>query len=280
VTIECVVNVSEGRDQAFLTQLADAASPVLLDLHRDADHNRSVFTLAGEAEHVTHAARELARASVARLDLRTHQGVHPRLGVLDVVPFVPYRPGQLPSHDLEAAVALRDAFARWMSAALGVPTFLYGPLPGGEHRTLPQVRRHAFGELPPDFGPRQAHPTAGATAVGARTVLVAYNVRVSSLEVAHQVAPLVRSAAVRALGLAVGEGAQVSCNLVDPAQVGPAQAYDAVRRLVTQAGGTVEGAELVGLLPEAVLRAVPGSRWTELGLSAEKTVEARLGRPA
>ena len=281
MTIECVVNVSEGRDQGLLAELADATgTAALLDVHKDPDHHRSVFTLAGEAEEVTTAVSELARASVALLDLRTHQGVHPRQGVLDVVPFVPYRPGELPSHDLEIVVPQRDAFARWLSATLGVPTFLYGPLPGGGHRTLPQLRRHAFGDIAPDFGPNHPHPTAGATAVGARTVLVAYNVWVSSLEVAHTVAPLVRGPGVRALGLAVGERAQVSCNLVDPAQVGPAQAYDAVRRLVEEAGGTVEGAELVGLLPEAILRAVPGSRWPELGLGTEKTVEARLGQSA
>ena len=280
VTIECVVNVSEGRDQDFLARLADAAGPVLLDLHRDPDHHRSVFTLAGQAEPVTHAVRALARASVASLDLGTHQGAHPRLGVLDVVPFVPYTPGRLPRHDLDAVVPLRDAFARWMSATLGVPTFLYGPLPGGENRTLPQVRSHAFAELPPDFGPRRPHPTAGATCVGARSVLVAYNVWVSSVEVARTVAPLVRGPAVRALGLAVGQGAQVSCNLVDPAEVGPAEAYDTVRGLVEEAGGAVERAELVGLLPAAVLRVIPASRWAQLGLSAEKTVEARLGGPA
>jgi glutamate formiminotransferase len=281
VTIECVVNVSEGRDQGILAELAGAAGPAaLLDVHRDPDHHRSVFTLAGEAEVVTEAVRELARASVALLDLRTHQGVHPRQGVLDVVPFVPYRLGELPSLDLEAVVPQRDDFAQWLNATLGVPTFLYGPLPGGGHRTLPQVRRHAFGDISPDFGQPHPHPTAGATAVGARTVLVAYNVWVSSLEVAGAVAPLIRGPAVRALGLAVGERAQVSCNLVDPAQVGPAQAYDAVRRLVEEAGGTVEGAELVGLLPAAILGVVPGSRWAELGLSTENTVEARLGQPA
>jgi glutamate formiminotransferase len=279
VAIECVVNLSEGRDQAFLTKLAEAAGPVLLDLHRDPHHHRSVFTLAGEAEPVTDAVRTLARATVDRLDLGTHRGAHPRRGVVDVVPFVPYTPGRLPSHDLHTVIARRDAFARWMSATLGVPTFLYGPLPGGGIRTLPQVRRHAFGALPPDFGPLAPHPTAGATAVGARSVLVAYNVWVSSLEVAHTVAPLVRGPAVRALGLAVGERAQVSCNLVDPAQLGPARAYDAVRRLVAEAGGTVMGAELVGLLPEAVLDAIPDSRWLELGLSADKTVEARLRAP-
>jgi glutamate formiminotransferase / 5-formyltetrahydrofolate cyclo-ligase len=280
VTVECVVNISEGRDLVFLAQLADLAGTVLLDLHRDPDHHRSVFTLAGEAEPVTDAVQALARASVAQLDLGTHQGAHPRRGVVDVVPFVPFRFGQMPSQDLGAVVALRDGFARWMSATLGVPTFLYGPQPGGGIRTLPQVRRHGFGEMPPDFGPGHPHPTAGATAVGARSVLVAYNVRVSSLEVARRVAPLVRGPALRALGLAIGQEAQVSCNLVDPAQIGPAQAYDAVRRLVEEAGGTVEGAELVGLLPEAVLMAIPASRWTELDLSAEKTVEARLSSAA
>jgi glutamate formiminotransferase len=280
VTVECVVNVSEGLDQGFLARLADAAGPVLLDLHRDPDHHRSVFTLAGEAESVTDAVRELARASVAHLDLGTHQGAHPRLGVVDVVPFIPYTPGRLPSHDLDAVVPLRDAFARWMAATLGVPTFLYGPLADGENRTLPQVRRYAFTELAPDFGPRHPHPTAGATSVGARSVLVAYNVWVSSVEVARTVAPLVRGPAVRALGLAVGRRAQVSCNLVNPAEVNPAQAYDTVRHLVEEAGGAVEGAELVGLLPAAVLQAIPASRWGRLGLGAEMTVEARLGRPA
>jgi glutamate formiminotransferase len=280
VTVECVVNVSEGRDQGFLARLTDACGSVLLDLHRDPDHHRSVFTLAGEPESVTDAVQSLARASVAGLDLGTHQGAHPRRGVVDVVPFIPYAPGQLPSHDLNPVVALRDAFARWMSATLGVPTFLYGPLAGGEHRTLPQVRKHAFAELVPDFGPRHPHPTAGATAVGARSVLVAYNVWVSSVEVARTVAPLVRGPAVRALGLAVGRGAQVSCNLVNPAEIGPAEAYDAVRGLVEEAGGTVEGAELVGLLPAALLRVIPASRWTQLGLSAGMTVEARLRRPA
>lgn len=280
MTVECVVNVSEGRDQDILAQLAAAAGPVLLDVHRDPDHHRSVFTLAGGTEQVTDAVQALARESVAHLDLRTHQGAHPRRGVLDVVPFVPYPPGQLPGHDLDGSIGLRDEFARWFSATLGVPTFLYGPLPGGEHRTLPQVRRHAFRELPPDFGPPQPHPTAGATAVGARTVLVAYNVWVSSLEVALRVAPLVRGAAVRALGLAVGARAQVSCNLVEPAHVGPAQVYDTVRHLVEEAGGDVEGGELVGLLPEAVLMEIPVSRWDELGLGADRTVEFRLSPPA
>jgi glutamate formiminotransferase len=279
--VECVVNVSEGRDLDVLSQLAAAAGPALLDLHRDPDHNRSVLTLAGPAEAVAEGARSLAAATVARLDLREHAGAHPRLGVLDVVPFVPYEPGGLPPDDLSAAVVLRDEFARWIGAELGVPSFLYGPLPGGRARTLPAVRRHAFGAakaggLTPDDGPAVPDPRTGATAVGARPVLVAYNVWVSSVEVARRVAPLVRRAEVRALGLAVGARAQVSCNLIEPARYGPGVLYDAVAALVTQAGGTVQGGELVGLLPEVVLTAVPASRWRELGLSEEATVESRL----
>ena len=175
---------------------------------------------------------------------------------------------------------MRDAFARWVGTELGVPAFCYGPMAGGIVRTLPEVRRHAFGDpatggLSPDFGP--GGPTRdGATAVGARGVLVAYNVWVSPTEVATVVAPLVRGPSVRALGLEVGTRAQVSCNLIEPDVVGPAELFDAVAVLVEEAGGRVEGAELVGLLPERVLRHVPRHRWAELGLADDATIEARL----
>jgi glutamate formiminotransferase len=278
VILECVANVSEGRDEAVLAELAEAAGDALLDLHRDPDHHRAVLTLAGPAALVSDAARSLAAATVSRLDLRRHAGTHPRLGVLDVVPFVPFDPGHAPPHELSRATVVRDDFAAWLGRELGVPSFLYGPLPGGTERTLPEVRRRAFAGLAPDAGPATPDPRTGATAVGARAVLVAYNVWVSSVEVARTVAPLARRPGVRALGMAVGERAQVSCNLIQPGLFGPAQAYDLVARLVEEHGGVVEGAELVGLLPESVLAAVPAVRWTELGLSAEATVEARLGR--
>jgi glutamate formiminotransferase len=238
-----------------------------------------VLTLAGAPDEVAIAARSLAGATVELLDLRAHEGVHPRLGVLDVVPFVPYDPGHAAPTDLSAAVAHRDDFARWLAEELGVPSFLYGPLPGGRNRSLPAIRRHAFAPsapLTPDFGPARPDPRTGATAVGARRVLVAYNVWVSSLEVARLVAPRVRGPHVRALALAVGERAQVSCNLLDPETLGPAPLYDAVAARAAEVGGRVEGAELVGLLPEVVLAAAPPGRWPELGLSAETTVEARL----
>ena len=148
----------------------------------------------------------------------------------------------------------------------------------GRRQTRIRPTSGGAGHIPAGQGtsPAQADPRSGATAVGARRVLVAYNVWVSSAEVARRVAPLARGPAVRALGLAVGARAQVSCNLVDPGRYGPDRLYDEVAALVTAAGGTVEGAELVGLIPEAVLAAVPHERWAALGLSDGATVESRL----
>lgn len=258
--LECVVNVSEGRRPTVIAALSDAAGPDLLDLHSDPDHHRSVFTLVGEE-----APRRLARAAVAALDLRVHQGAHPRLGVVDVVPFVP-----LGDTSLAAAVAARDRFCAWAAAELGLPCFAYGP-----ERTLPEVRRDAFGPLAPTTGPAAPHPTAGAAAVGARPLLVAYNLwlAVPDLARARALARDLRSPAVRALGLAVGRDVQVSMNLVAPHEVGPAEVWDAVA-----ARTAIARAELVGLAPAAVVEAVPRGRWAQLDLAEERTIEARLAR--
>lgn len=257
--LECVVNVSEGRDAALLSRLDRACGAALLDRHTDPDHHRSVFTLVGEA-----AVRDLARAAVGLLDLGRHDGAHPRIGVVDVVPFVPL-PGASPAD----AVAARDRYCVWASAELGVPCFAYGP-----ERTLPEVRRAAFADLPPTTGPAMPHPTAGAMAVGAREVLVAYNLWLAQPDLARArtIARELRSPAVRALGLQVGEHVQVSANLVVPEQIGPAQVWDAVA-----SRAPIARAELVGLVPDAVLRAVPRDRWPQLDLGAERTIEARLG---
>ena len=177
--LECVVNISEGRDRTTVAAIADAAGADLLDVHTDPDHNRSVLTLVGER-----AARAVARTAVERLDLRSHTGVHPRLGVVDVVPFVP-----LGSTPLDEAITARDRFVRWIADDLGVPAFAYGP-----ERSLPQVRRKAFVSLRPDAGPSAPHPTAGGVAVGARHVLVAWNVWLAEPDVAlaRRVAAAVR----------------------------------------------------------------------------------------
>ncbi len=273
---ECVVNISEGREPAALSALDRAAGPLWRDRQSDAHHHRSVLTLVGPAPDLVEAVQAVATTAVRLVDLRTHRGAHPRLGVLDVVPFVPYDPGRLPPQDLREAMTLRDEFARWLADELAVPAFLYGPLPGGQSRTLPQVRKEAFGSLAPDLGPPSPHPTAGASAVGARAVLVAYNLWVSPLEVAQRVAPLVRGPSVRALGLAVGDRAQVSCNLIAPEVFGPDRLYDQVAGLVVEAGGRLMGAELVGLIPAAVLERIPPERWAELGLAENLTIESRL----
>ena len=244
-----------------------------MDVHSDLDHHRSVFTLAGEPDAVQEGVRSLTRLAVATMDLSGHDGAHPRFGVVDVVPFVP-----LGTPELGAPAAARDAFAAWASAALGLPCFLYGPLPGEGSRSLPDVRRGAFTTLAPDFGPPAPHPTAGAVAVGARPLLVAYNLWLEGAgpAVARRVAAALRGPSVRALGFDLPSGVQVSCNLLAPLEVGPAQTYDRVAALLRKEGGLIRRAELVGLVPAAVLERIPPARWHELDLSPDRTIEARL----
>lgn len=260
--LECVINVSEGRDAAALDALRASCADALLDVHTDADHHRSVFTLAGW--DVGEAARSLTRCAVATLDLARHAGVHPRIGVVDVVPFVP-----LFEATLADAVAARNRFASWAAESLHVPCFLYGP-----ERALPDVRRGAFTVLAPDIGPEVPHATAGAIAVGARPVLVAYNVWLATddVAVARGVARAVRRpGVVRALGLQCGDRVQVSMNLLDWAAFGPADAFDAVAAHAAATAG-----ELVGLLPRAALGAIDERRWEQLDVSPRRTIEARL----
>lgn len=260
--LECVINVSEGRDRSVIRRIAVGGGVCLLDVHSDPHHNRSVVTLAGQG--VEAAAQTVATEAVRCIDLRLHVGVHPRLGAVDVVPFVP-----LAGSSMDDALAARERFAAWAGDELGVPCFLYGP-----ERTLPDVRRHAFTGLAPDTGPAVAHPTAGAICAGARPVLVAYNVWLAEgvpVSVARQVAREIRGPRLRALGLDVGGWAQVSMNLIEPERLTPADAYDAVAALAP-----VDRAELVGLVPPAVLAAVPAARWAELSLSAEKALPPDL----
>ncbi len=256
--LACVVNVSEGRRNEVIAELVAAAGDALLDLHRDRDHHRTVLTMVGEA-----APMAVTERAVDLLDLRVHSGAHPRIGVVDVVPFVP-----LAEATMADAVAARDRFAAWAGGGLKVPCFLYGP-----ERSLPEVRRLAFTGLDPDTGPPAPHPTAGACAVGARAPLVAYNLWLdgSDLDRARSVARSVRGPAVRALGLQVGEHVQVSMNLLDPERVGPDIVYDLVAGRVA-----IARAELVGLMAEAVLHRIEPARWAELDLGPERTIEARL----
>lgn len=256
--LECVINISEGRRADVIDAIASAAGADLLDVHRDGDHHRSVLTVVG-----AEAPRRVAAATVAAVDLGTHAGVHPRFGVVDVVPFV-----ALEGSGPDDAIAARDDFASWFADELGVPCFLYGP-----ERSLPEVRRRAFTELQPDRGPPEPHPTAGAAAIGARPVLVAYNLWLAepNHELARRVARDLRGPAVRALALEVGGHVQVSMNLVDPERVGPADVYDEVAR-----HAAIARAELVGLVPGSVRARIPEERWEQLDLAGDRTIDARL----
>ena len=268
---ECVVNISEGRDRSVLDELSQVATSSLRDRHTDRFHNRSVFTLINRRGALVNDVQLLVRTAFERLDLRTHEGVHPRFGVVDVVPFVALAAGEN-----SEAVAMRDETAQWISTTFQVPAFLYGPVKGAT-RTLPQVRRDAFGATPPDFGPNEPSPTLGAVAVGARPVLVAWNIWLSnvSLREAREIAAALRQPSVRTMGFDLGDQTQISCNLIDPHSVAPSEVYDEVKRLLPP-GGSIQRAELVGLIPESVLNAERSGRWDELGLSPQQTIESRL----
>ena len=280
---ECVINISEGRDAGVIGSLARAGGGCLLDVHSDPEHNRSVLTLAGPLAAVEESARQVAAVAVDAIDLTAHRGVHPRLGAVDVVPFVPLRADDGTSTSWEDVLAARGSFAAWAGAQLEVPCFFYGP-----ERTLPDVRRGAFTTLAPDTGPGRPHPTAGATAVGARNVLIAYNVWIAASEpdamsaddvatVARTLATRLRRPGLRTLGLTVDGGAQVSCNVVDPDRVTLTEVYDAVDQGASSLGCAALRGELVGLLPDSALTAVPERRWSQLGLRAGDTIEFRLG---
>lgn len=258
--IECVINISEGRDVVAIRRLEEACANSLLDIHTDADHNRSVFTLYGSSLFEDLCA--LADQAALELDISIHSGVHPRLGVLDVVPFIPL----VESSEAEAQLmSLR--FASYLSDTLDIPTFLYG-----NSRTLPWVRKHAFVDLAPDRGPSQPHPHLGASVVGVRDPLVAFNMIVDTTpQAAVELARELRSGQLRVLVFEVGAGTQFSTNLIAPLQYGPWDLYEDVRSRVD-----VSSCELVGLVPKAVLNNIKRERWDLLDLSESRTIEARI----
>ena len=272
--LECVANISEGRDTRVLDNLVAACGDDVLDLHVDQDHHRSVFTLVGEK-----AIRHLTRRAVETLDLGRHNdGVHPRLGVVDVVPFVP-----LTGSNIDNALSARQSFAEWVTDELSIPCFLYGPAHGSltSQRTLPDIRREAWKTLQPDLGPRTEHPSAGAICVGARPILVAYNIWMSDSsggEAVRRIARNMRSATVRALALRVGSTFQVSMNLIDPEHTGPEDVFREVQAMSADTTATFERCELVGLIPQSILEQTSPDMWGILDLSKERTIENRIGQ--
>lgn len=269
--LECIPNLSEGRRTAPLHELVAAAERpgmVRADLSSDPDHNRSVLTWLGEPEVLVEAVLALSRAMVETFDLRLHRGNHPRVGLVDVVPFVPLAPDDMPA----AVTAARSCGAR-LADELAIPVFLYErAATREEHRDLAALRRgglagltRRMGEgLRPDFGPLRPHPRAGVVLVGARTFLIAFNVVLESddLELARAIAATVREAApggspgIKAIGVELGSAGrvQVSLNVVDFRRTGLLAILDRVRAEASRRGVAVRGTELVGLAPlQAIL---------------------------
>ncbi len=279
--LECVINVSEGRDAELLSQLARSCGAPLLDVHTDPDHHRSVFTLGGENEAVLDASFALAAHAMEVLDLSQHEGVHPRVGVVDVVPFVPLHLGRTNEHavELDEAIAARGAFVAWATEH-GLHCALYGD----DLLSLPELRRRLSGGQRPDALARAPRERAGIACVGARDVLVAWNIWVEGttrFELLSTAASM-RRPGLRTLALELGRSGhsrpaplQLSCNVTSPFELRLDHLYDEAQAALPQ-GARAVGAELVGLLPHGVLSQVPSQRWAELGLSESATIEARL----
>ena len=291
--VECVPNFSEGRNPATIDALRSAIAGVagvqLLDVQADASHNRSVFTFVAPPDAAVAAALAAMRVATQRIDLTTHSGEHPRMGATDVVPFVP-----VAGVTMEECVALARRLGEQAAKELEIPVFLYARAAARPDRVLlPEVRKGEFEgmrgrKLDPDFGPDRVHPTAGATAIGARPFLVAFNVYLDTqdITIAKSIAKEIRTSSgglpgVQASGFIVDGLAQVSMNLLDIDITSPAVVFNAIKVRAEKRGVEVRSSEIVGLIPE---RAIVGAVETALRLSnaGDHVLEAKIraSRPA
>jgi glutamate formiminotransferase/glutamate formiminotransferase/formiminotetrahydrofolate cyclodeaminase len=279
--LESVPNVSEGRDPGTLAALCEAFSAParLLDVHADPDHNRSVFTLVGDGDELVETLTAGIERAIGLIDLRRHEGVHPRVGAVDVVPLVPLRPEDEP-RARAAALALADRIA-----ALGVPVFFYGRL-AEDGREPAFFRRGGIEALAPDRGPARLHPTAGAVLLGVRPPLIAFNVnlRTDDVEIARAIARAVRERhggfpGVRALGLDLPRAGrcQVSMNVTNWRAAPLHEVVAAIRREAAARGVEVAGSELVGLMPAGAAVAAAGAALGLERLDESQILELRLG---
>ena len=274
--IECIPNVSEGRRPEVVERLAETLRRVpgvrLLDYSSDASHNRSVFTLAGSAAGLTSAVLGLFAQAVEAIDLRTHEGEHPRVGAVDVVPFVP-----IEDVTMADCIALANEIGAAVADRFGVPVYLYEDASSNPlRRNLEDIRRGEFEGLPakmalegwkPDFGPSRPHPTAGASVIGARMPLIAYNINLNTdrLDVAKKIAAAIRHSSgglrfVKAMGVKVEDRnlAQVSINLTNFERTPIFRVFEMVKREAERYGVSILESEIVGLVPSAALIATAG----------------------
>ncbi len=272
--IECIPNVSEGRRSEVVAALADAAvragkGVLLLDRTSDADHNRSVFTFLGDGPGLLDAMTALVEGALAAIDLRTHRGAHPRIGAVDVIPFVPIRGAT--SAD---CVALARELGKRLASRFALPVYLYEDAASSpERQNLANIRKGEFEGLAekmtdpawkPDFGPSSPHPSGGATVVGARSPLIAYNINLGTtdLTVADRIAKAIRHLSggyrfVKAMGVkleARGQ-VQVSINMTNYEKTPLHRVFETVRSEAERHGVQVVGSEIVGLVPNAALLA-------------------------
>jgi glutamate formiminotransferase/glutamate formiminotransferase/formiminotetrahydrofolate cyclodeaminase len=286
-----VPNLSEGRDADAIAAISAAFGRAeLLDRHTDEVHNRTVLTLSAPHDALLGALAAGAEACAERIDMRVHEGAHPCVGALDVCPVVWLEEAERASTRelaLEAAVAIAD---------LGLPVFLYGELASDPSRRERSYFRHGglaelgermrSGELAPDFGPAEPHPSAGATLVTARRPLAAFNLELDTaeVEIARAIAARLRESGggiggVRAVGIDLGGRAQVSTNIHDPAAVPLASVIELVRELAAEHGVEVIQGEVVGLVPEAALRDLPDDLPLPAFDSRLHVLERRLAHP-
>jgi glutamate formiminotransferase len=289
--LESVPNFSEGRDRATLDAIAGALSAKarLLDVHADADHNRSVFTLVADEDDLLEALVAGIACARERIDLRQHQGAHPRVGAADVVPMVPVRPS-----DMERAKRAALALAERVGGELELPVFIYGELAPGRGPAFFRAdsleglrRRVESGDLAPDFGPARIDERSGAVLVGARRPLIAFNVNLhGELAAAREIASAIRERdggfpGVRALGLELPRAGlvQVSMNVEDWEAAALHDLLAAIDREAAARGASVVGSELVGLMPGGAAAAAAGAALRIDGLDASRVLELRLLEP-
>jgi len=295
--IECVPNFSEGRRPEVLEEIVRAIGQIegvtLLDYTSDATHNRSVVTFAGQAESVVRSASAAVGRALELIDMERHKGAHPRIGAVDVIPFVPI--GQT---RLEECVDLARRFGEVIAKQYDLPVYLYAEAALREdRRSLANVRRGQYeglrenlGHSPerdPDFGPARLHPKGGAVAVGARKPLIAFNVNLATddLAVAKRIAHAIRESsgglpAVQAMGVLLEDPrlAQVSMNLLDYQTTGISTVVAEVERLAREEGVAIDHCELVGLAPTDALLSVAGNALRLRHFSADQALELRLAR--
>jgi glutamate formiminotransferase len=292
--IECIPNVSEGRRPEIVAALADAIRVVpgvrLLDYSADASHNRSVFTFAGDAAGVERAVLALFERAVAEIDLRAHSGEHPRLGAVDVVPFVPIEGVTMPE-----CVALARKVGAEIAERFHVPVYLYEEASANPaRRNLEDIRRGEFEGLAakmaspgwaPDFGPTAPHPSAGASVVGARMPLIAFNINLATdrLDVAKKIAAAIRQSSggyrfVKAMGITLEDRGivQVSMNLTNYEKTPIFRVFETVKREAERYGVAILESEIVGLVPSAALTSAAEFYLQLSGFTADQVLENKL----